>query len=319
MEKPGVARWAVVGAAVGLGLLSKYMMVLFFPAALIWLYWESQLGQLKKPGIWLAGFLALLIFYPVILWNFRNGFASFAFQTHHGLSSGSHFKWNLPFEYVFTELALLNPFFAGIGLWVIWHHRKSHKILLVFTAVPFIFFFLTSFRARVEANWPVCAYPSFLALAVTVVDNPIEFEKFGVWLRAGMRISAVFIVVVISHAIHPWIPIKQDNDHTFIMREWKDDVTAVKDLHPLFARSYQIAAFLSYYRPPEQEVFKLAGLDRTDFYDFLKESHASQKGYMILKADDRLPEDISKHYDFINPKILPSHLLLYELVPKAGT
>lgn len=315
-ESPNWKRWMVVGLACGFGLLSKYMMVLFFPAAIIWLFWEGRASEFKKPGPWIAAVIAVIVFLPVIIWNYQNHFASFAFQTHHGLSGTDHFKWNWPVEYLSTEFALLNPVFAFVGIWVVWHHRRENKLLTVFTVVPFVFFFLTSFRARVEANWPVAAYPSFMAILVTVVDRPIEFEKWGKWIRGGMRVSGVFCLLVISHTVHPWIPIPKDRDHTLITREWLPDVAAVKDFHPLFARSYQMAAFLSYYRPPEQEVFKLAGLDRKDFYDFVPEANPTTRGYIILKGDDKLPPAVTAKYEIENPHMLPSHHFIYDLIPR---
>src|SRR5439155_692041 len=151
---------------------------------------------------------------------------------------------------------------ALIGLWVIWKYPRKQKLLLVFAAVPFVFFFITSFRARVEGNWPLCAYPSFLALAVSVVDTEKSHERWANWIKFGFKLATIGIVAVISHTLHPWLPIKKDHDHTEIMREWVEDIPVLKNYHPLFARSYQLAAFYSYYRPKEHEVFKLAGLDR---------------------------------------------------------
>lgn len=321
-ENPSVSRWIIVGISVGLGMLSKYMMVLFFPSALLWMFWDKKLNQLKKPGPWVALLVCGALFFPVIYWNYLNHFSSFLFQTKHGLTA-EDFKWRWPVEFMGSQLGLINPFMLVVGTWVLlqkpWRDSPKYKILVVFSAIPFIFFVLTSFRARAEANWAVCAFPSFLALAVIVVDDPKQFPVWRTWIRSGLALAALFIALIISHSIHPWLPIGKDKDHTRIMREWSEDIPVIKDIHPLYARSYQMAAFHSYYRPKEDEVFKLAGLDRIDFYDFLSESHPKSKGFIILRKEDRIPVSILTTFEFANPKVLPSGMILFTLTPRVAS
>jgi 4-amino-4-deoxy-L-arabinose transferase-like glycosyltransferase len=319
MEKPEIPRWLVVGLAVGLGLLSKYMMVLFFPAALLWLFWQGDFKELKKPGPWVALSVALLLFTPVIYWNYTNHFASFAFQTKHGLTA-EDFKWRWPFEFMGSQMGLINPLLLIIGMWVLfqkpWRSQPQLKFLATFAALPFVFFVITSFRARAEANWAVCAFPSFLALVMVVVDKPEYFKPWRPVVKTALTLAAIFATLIITHAIHPWLPIPKEKDHTRIMREWSEDVSAVKSFHPLYARSYQMAAFHSFYRPQNEEVFKLAGLDRIDFYDFLTEAHPHTRGFIILKKEDRIPVALLASFEFTNPKTLPSGMLLFDLIPR---
>src|SRR3989339_2129293 len=70
--------WYALGAALGLGLLSKYNMVLL-PASIFFFLLFSQKHRQwftrKEP--YLACMLAALLFLPVVLWNIENGWASF--------------------------------------------------------------------------------------------------------------------------------------------------------------------------------------------------------------------------------------------------
>jgi 4-amino-4-deoxy-L-arabinose transferase-like glycosyltransferase len=314
-EKPSIGRWCLLGFIVGLGFLSKYVMILFVPAMLIWMYWDKKTSEFKKPGIWLAGFVALLTFSPVLIWNYQNDFASFLFQARHGLA-GPEIKPGMALEYLATQFGLLNPFFVLVAYSAMQKRWKEQKLLFVFSLVPLVFFFLTSFRARVEANWPVCAYPSVIAFFATIFDHPQERARWTRWIQLGMALASIFCVLILTHAIHPWLPIRKDKDHTEILREWVPDVAVVKDLKPLYTRSYQMAAFHSYYRNPEDEVFKIKGIDRVDFYDFLPQSLPSKKGYIILKADDILPEPLAARYRIENPTLLPSNLVVYEIIPR---
>lgn len=308
-EKPTLKNWVFLGCVAGLGLLSKYVMVLFFPAALIWLYLSGNLRLLKKPGPWLALVVATLVFSPVIIWNLQNGFASFAFQTKHGLAA-PHFNWHWPVDYLSGQFGLINPAIALMFIGAILTSGRKNLFLTVFALTPLAFFFLTSFRAPVEANWPVCAYPACAALAVSFLQNHPRWQ--GVF-KAGMALSVFFIVVVVSHVIKPWLPIPADKDHTRMTREWLADVEAAAAFHPLFARSFQMAAYHSHFRPADREVFKPAGLDRKDFYDFLPQSAPTGHAYIILRPDDILPAPYEARRVSQPVARLPSGMNVYEL------
>jgi 4-amino-4-deoxy-L-arabinose transferase-like glycosyltransferase len=318
-EPESLMRWTVLGLALGLGLLSKYMMILFYPATVIWMFWDHKQENLRKAGPWLATLVALALFFPVIYWNSQNHFASFLFQTRHGLQA-EDFKWRWPLEFMGSQLGLINPLIFIVGLWVLcqrpWKTDSKYKFLVVFSALPFFFFILTSFRARAEANWAVCAFPTFTALAMSVIDQPKAFGLWKTWLKSGIAIAGIFVAIIISHSIHPWLPLNKNKDHTQIMHEWLVDVPAIQNAYPLYARSYQMAAFHSYYRDENREVFKLAGLDRIDVYDFLPQSHPHSKGFVILKPEDRVPAAVLQKYSFTNPRTLPSGMVLFELTPQ---
>ncbi|WP_246237562.1 glycosyltransferase family 39 protein [Caldichromatium japonicum] len=89
-------RWLTAGAAIGLGLLSKYTMLLIGPvllAALLWSDWRrnEMAGvwrglQLLSPWPWAGALVALLIFAPNLLWNAQNGWLTIGFQLGHGFA-----------------------------------------------------------------------------------------------------------------------------------------------------------------------------------------------------------------------------------------
>jgi 4-amino-4-deoxy-L-arabinose transferase-like glycosyltransferase len=75
------AWWLAVGAAAGLALLSKYTAMFFGPAILIWLASVPKLRRwLISPWLYLGGFVALIVFSPVILWNADHQWVSFIKQ-----------------------------------------------------------------------------------------------------------------------------------------------------------------------------------------------------------------------------------------------
>lgn len=83
--------WYGVGVAMGLGMLSKYTIVLLAPAALLFVVLDPRSRALflkKEP--YLAVLIAFILFTPVLYWNVLNDWASFAFH------SGQRFEESQP-------------------------------------------------------------------------------------------------------------------------------------------------------------------------------------------------------------------------------
>ena len=68
-EKPALARWALLGLALGMAALLRQTILLFIPFLLLWLYWE-----LKKDGIrwWYFTVPVVVIILCIAPWTFRN-------------------------------------------------------------------------------------------------------------------------------------------------------------------------------------------------------------------------------------------------------
>jgi hypothetical protein len=102
-------RWLLVGAWIGLAGLAKYQAVLF-AVGLAGFLAATHHGRawLRRPGPYLAAFVAAVLITPVIVWNGENGWASFAFQggralPTHGLHPAA------PFVALVAQAGLLLP------------------------------------------------------------------------------------------------------------------------------------------------------------------------------------------------------------------
>ena len=73
--------WLGAGVAIGIGMLSKYSMVLVPAATLAFMIVDAPSRRLLlSPWAWGGALIALLVFAPVIVWNIQHDWASFAFQ-----------------------------------------------------------------------------------------------------------------------------------------------------------------------------------------------------------------------------------------------
>ena len=74
--------WLAAGAALGAGLLSKYTAAFLVPSVLLYLLRSPRDRHwLATPWPYLAGVFSLLVFTPVIYWNWTHEWASFRFQS----------------------------------------------------------------------------------------------------------------------------------------------------------------------------------------------------------------------------------------------
>lgn len=312
-KNPEKIDWLRLGVIFGLGLLSKYTMVLLPITILTFLIWEKKVQVLKKSRPWVGMALALIVFLPVLVWNQKNNWDSIRFQTHHGLGNENIFQFKWTVEYLLAQVGLINPIVFIVAVWAAIRHRKQ-KLLIAFSFIPLIFFMMTSLRARVEANWPVCAYPALTGLALIGLQN--YYSASRKWLAGAGVLSLLFYFGVITHVISPWLPVRPEQDRTVQFRKWNSDLPALEKFHPLFARSYQLAAYYSYFRDKEKEVFKPAGLDRRDFYDYLPQPTSFSGMYLVLNPNDNVSFFLGEKYRLAVVEVLPSGLYLYEIRDK---
>ena len=159
--------WYAAGIWFGLGLISKYTIVLLVPSLVLYLlltpdarHWFFR----KEP--YLCALIGFLFFTPVIYWNATHEWASFIFQSTRRFQD--HFYFSL---HHFVGLLLL--FLLPIGCSGLFNlFKKSYHIelvmskhiqrfLQVFVMLPLIFFMVFSVIHAIKFDW---IGPVFLAL-----------------------------------------------------------------------------------------------------------------------------------------------------------
>ncbi len=268
-----------LGASFGLGFCSKYNIVLLPLILILWLAINKKWSAIKKSNLLVVFVSGLIFSSPVLIWNYQNNFDSFLFQLKHGLGNNT---WSIsyPLEYIGGQLALLLP---ALVYFAYKTFEKTKKDLLVFLGLaPFIFFLFSSLNSRVEANWPIVAYPAILALAtISGSESKWTHWTYRIWLGA-LAIAAPFMLLKIQ------IPLLR-LDKLDEVAELEKIAPNISHYDPLYACNYQTSAYVSY--ATKKEIFKLRDMSRHDFYDYLPESLPSQNSFYILrKPYMKLPE-----------------------------
>lgn len=153
--------WLGVGLAWGGALLSKYHGVFLPIGAACYLLAEPGARHwLRRPGPYLAGALALLMFAPVIGWNATHDWASFAFQGGRALG-GLRFRPDYLATAVLGQVLYALPWIwlalMGVLFRTIRCRRTSagaaDRFLLVQAVVPLGAFLLVACQQTVLPHW----------------------------------------------------------------------------------------------------------------------------------------------------------------------
>ncbi len=190
----GEARaWGWAGVAMGLGLLSKYTIAMLGPVALIFMLVDRDArGWFRRPQPYLATLLALAIFSPVILWNARHDWASFAFQTAHRLAEAPRFTLHrliasalvllTPTGVIALALMLARPGREAAARLAAAHAVRGRRLLRVAVLLPLAVFAAFSLRHEVKLDWTGAPWSAALPLLGLGLAQAGSAPRFGFWL-----------------------------------------------------------------------------------------------------------------------------------------
>lgn len=195
--------WWGAGVCLGLGLLSKYTIVLLgFSTLLFMLIDPRSRRSLRGPEPYAAALLAAAIFSPVIVWNARHEFASFAFQTSRRLAERSQFA--LP-KLIGSVLVLLTPTGALAALLGLSRpagaqraesdeRERGWRFIKIATLTPLAVFALFSLRHEVKLDWtgaPWVAALPLLAVGIVHTAGSVDRALRRAW---GPTVAALLVL-----------------------------------------------------------------------------------------------------------------------------
>lgn len=238
--------WYGLGVCLGLGMLSKYTMVLLAPCMLLFLlFTPSQRHWLGRKEPWLGALLALLAFSPVLIWNLQHDWVSFAFQLNQGFAESSKPMLDKLLRYTTEQAAIISPFvflffvfYAGWGSYQAFAQRNAAYRYLLFLSWPVILFFAytTAKGAQAEANWPAPAYVAGLMLAWVVYQQ--RFAARAAHRRimiAVLTLSLLLSLLIRIHLAAPFLPIPPAKDRVREFAGWPalgEQINAIIEQHP---------------------------------------------------------------------------------------
>lgn len=167
------------GISLGLALLSKYTAVLILPGILIYvLLTPAKRKIFLSKELYLGLFLALIVFSPVLIWNYQHDWVSFTFQFHHGVAADRQIRLDGLGDYLGGTIGAANPFISLPIIVFLFIKRKeifyNEKYLLLVSIFAFVvlFFAYNSLYKFMEANWVAPAFISgIIFLAACIAES----------------------------------------------------------------------------------------------------------------------------------------------------
>ncbi len=271
-----VRYWYFMGIAFGLSLLSKYTGVLLAPCLFLFMLVTDERRWFKTIHPYAAFVLGCAFFLPVLYWNSKHQWISFAYQLGHGLG-GANYSFGNVFTYMGGQMLVASPFIWLLGAYastLYLFQKNKEKLFLSLTSFSIILFFAySSLKNVAQANWPMCAYFTFSILVSHYLFNGAKFKK-RLWVGAVL-FSFILCLTAMLHARFNILPLEKisksaaEADATQWFYGWRElGEHLAKDPSVKFtiAESHQVGAEISYYT--KERIFAYVDYNNTKANQF---------------------------------------------------
>jgi dolichol-phosphate mannosyltransferase len=215
LERRRPGWWLAAGAALGAGMLSKYTAAFLVPSVLVYLLRSPRDRRwLATPWPYLAGVCSLLVFAPVLYWNWSHEWASFRFQSLGRFQAANGFSVRAGLQSAGERLLMILPLTLPLAIVTVWRgatsRRPAEQFLFCSFAVTVAFFIPLGWTPSFHLLW---ALPAYLGLTVSMAGAVASgVDRVARWYqaRAGWLIGfgACMAVLVGLHGawVLPGIP-----------------------------------------------------------------------------------------------------------------
>lgn len=315
--------WVLTGLFGGLGLLSKYNMILFVVSAFIYLA-VSRVHRniLTKTHFYLTLLIALLVFLPNLLWNYHNHFISFVHLHEISQVEKTLFHFNKLLEFLGAQFGVFGPVSFGVLLYIFiksYTHRKDNNFMLFFWfSVIFLGVISTqAFLARAFANW---AAPTYVAASILVAYFLVSKQRTTL-LKWAIAVNILLMMTLYHYEsiLHTaGIELSKRNDPYKRIRGWKALGNKISTLyqnypnHILLADGRKEISELIYYVKPHPwntQIFNPKGAMQNYYHQTQNLNDHIGENFIYLTAE-RSIADVSHYFEttqYLQPVTVPIH------------
>ena len=194
--------WVAISATVGIGLETKYTMAFFVIGILSGMVITPARRFLGSRWFWTGSLLAMLIFLPNLIWQFRHDFISLHFLQHihaRDVRQGRA-KGFVPDQFLICANPFAAPLWlAGLGYLLFAGRVRRYQMLAWMYLVPLALFFFMKARGYYLA----AAYPMLFAAGGVIGERWLASLR-RLWSRAvsvayfaGLAFGGAYIVAII--------------------------------------------------------------------------------------------------------------------------
>ena len=274
--------------------ISALMYSKYHGGLLIILIILSNPGLLKNVKFYSAAFISLLLFFPHLFWQYSNDFPS---VRYHLIERVSAFDPRHVPEYLTSQFFFHNPFIIVVLIWIMIKVRSKNlfdKALYYIIAGFFIFFFISSFRYRIEPQWT-----ALISLPMIIIlFNNLEYRS---WIRGYLKWTVIFIFPLLLLArlacMVDFLPVSFFKNEFHKKKQWARDISMIAGDRPvIFTNSYQRAAVYTFYTGKFAHTLDNLSYRKTqyDLWDFEEKVHAKEVLYVPHYFSDYYKEHLTK-------------------------
>lgn len=305
--------WALTGAGLGLGMLSKYTAaaeLLSFAAFCLW--HRPSRAHLRRPTFWTMIGVALLFVIPAIVWNFQHHWPTSDWMLQRGaldkLGGGIHPLFVVLF--LGEQAAVLSPllFFGVIFACLRSALRRTLQPATGYAVALFFplfgFYFLLSLHYRCPPNWPAAAYIGGVILLAAEWTELAGTRRWARWAALGaLALAAIETAILLETG---WLHLPQGRDPLDRARGWRNLAASVSEWQQhtgasfVIADNYMTASLLSFYLPGQPETFVFVStrpLDQMELWPSYMEKHRGEDALIVCKKGPPLPRPVRKTFD----------------------
>ncbi len=255
----------------------------------------SNLKLLRSPKFYSASILAVLLFLPHLLWQYSNDFPS---VKYHLVDRVSGFViGNVP-QYLLNLLLIHNPFILPVFIWLIFKSKPKNQFEKTLSYVIYgfiVFFFISSFRYRVEPQWTaVISIP----MVILLLRNPGFESRFGNYLKWVTIFSLPVLLFVRIAFMVDFLPVSYLKKGYHNTKERAIEIGKIAGDKPVvFTNSYQDASKYTFYTGKFAHTLNNLNYRKNqyDLWDFEEKIHGKEVLYVPHFMTDNIRNTFTKH------------------------
>jgi len=195
--------WPAVGAAVGVGLQTKFTMFTLALGIAVGVLATPVRRHLRTPWPWLAAGIALVVLAPNLVWQAVNGWPTVEFLDHQTTEVAGE---ESPLSFAVDTLLLVGPLALPLcagGLWVLFSHTRYRALGWTCLVPPVV---MLATQAKAYYAGPL--YPLLLAAGAVGVES-LAASRGRPWLARAAAIAVVAGGLVAAPIALPVLPARQ--------------------------------------------------------------------------------------------------------------
>lgn len=195
LENEAILTTILLGLTMAALMYSKYHAVL-----VILFVFLSNYKLIFNKKAWLAVILALICYIPHFVWLYQNNFVSITFHLYERPNQAYSFD-GFTLGYFLNIIAIVGLLFYWIygALFKFRPKDTFSKALVYLVYGVLIFFFISSFNRRVQAQWTIVVS---IPLAIIAFDYLISNKKSRKWMYRTGIVSLVLLMYARAWMVH---------------------------------------------------------------------------------------------------------------------